>query len=1080
MARIWRLLFALILIGGAYGLRAPWLSRDIWNLDEGSTFTMGEQVLHGDVIYRDAADNRSPLVPYLKAAIFAVAGDWNARAVHGAVALLLGLGAVLLWLTARRLGDEVAGIAAAIFFSVLTLLMLGLPDTLSAHTGWFVVCFSIAGYGLFAGAQDRPGFGRGLVIGACFGLGTLCKQPGMLDLGVTFVLIGLLAWTVPERRRGLLRLAAGEFAGFAILMAAAVAYFAAEHAFRDFVFYAWTYNTKYYVPEVPVWERLWAIRTPFLLLKENMPAGLLAGIAGAVLLLRRAWSGLRQRPAATPVLPWLILGWTAAGIVSTVISGRSFSHYSAQVIPGLSLACGWTVARVLEYARARRGVRPALRAALLALLVIAVVDTGVELRRRLSRFSLDDGPLKTIGHLAAQYTSPPERLFVWGYLPEMYFFSQRLPSTRFIYTNYLTGMIPWTNLDWMVDTRYAVVPGSWEHLWEDLDRHPPALIVETGGIRGYLKYPLERQERLWGMVASDFALVDFHATQAVGLRFYRRLAPLPAAAPPPGSPDDASLSLTTSLTPHGGRLPMLGVTAPAGIREILVIQGDKPYRRLEYPEDRPCEAAFFVDRRDLATGPTGFRIAVRRADGWHLSRPTDLAAFRTLPAPIALEGPTIRLGDRDLLPIAGETSSGGTGSGEDKGGFRWQAHAPSRFVWECPRDLTKLSFGFGLDESSYASPDASTSGVDAVVSFEQPDGGLTQLFWRRLNPRIEDNDRGPQHAKLDLPPHTGGRLILEFQPGPMSDPSFDWSYWLDLGGTGVGPDLRYGERRIPASIGEQYDGHPMAPDPYNRWSAQSPARLVYPFVAGMSSLVFTYGLDERSYDPVQGPGTDGVEISVEFEHANLRVERLFDRLLDPRAIVDDRGPQTTRVNLPRGAKAGRIIVRVGPGPRQNQAFDWAYLAQPRAQGPGPDITWGGRILVPVEGENFNGPGLEQNDADIWGAHAPSRLVYDRPPGLEAVSFSYGLDPGSYANPDPGKRTDGVDVSVQFQEPDGRSTTLFHRRLTPASNPDDRGRQSARVQLPAGRPGRLVFVVGPGPYGSNAFDWAYWTGFYGAP
>jgi hypothetical protein len=106
MSKVWRLLFALALIGAAYGLRAPWLTRDVWNLDEGSTFTMAEQVLHGGVIYRDAADNRSPLMPYLKAAVFAVCGDWNAHAVHVAVALMLGAGAVLLWLTARRLGDE--------------------------------------------------------------------------------------------------------------------------------------------------------------------------------------------------------------------------------------------------------------------------------------------------------------------------------------------------------------------------------------------------------------------------------------------------------------------------------------------------------------------------------------------------------------------------------------------------------------------------------------------------------------------------------------------------------------------------------------------------------------------------------------------------------------------------------------------------------------------------------------------------------------------------------------------------------------------------------------------------------------
>jgi hypothetical protein len=60
------------------------------------------------------------------------------------------------------------------------------------------------------------------------------------------------------------------------------------------------------------------------------------------------------------------------------------------------------------------------------------------------------------------------------------------------------------------------------------------------------------------------------------------------------------------------------------------------------------------------------------------------------------------------------------------------------------------------------------------------------------------------------------------------------------------------------------------------------------------------------------------------------------------------------------------------------------------------------------------------------------------------------------------------------------TTLFQRRLTPATNPVDRGSQSARVELPAGQPGRLWFLMGPGPHNSNAFDWCYWSNFVGAP
>ena len=46
--------------------------------------------------------------------ILAVTGDWNTHAMHAAVAMMLGLTAVLLWRTARRFGQEPVGVVAAI------------------------------------------------------------------------------------------------------------------------------------------------------------------------------------------------------------------------------------------------------------------------------------------------------------------------------------------------------------------------------------------------------------------------------------------------------------------------------------------------------------------------------------------------------------------------------------------------------------------------------------------------------------------------------------------------------------------------------------------------------------------------------------------------------------------------------------------------------------------------------------------------------------------------------------------------------------------------------------------------------
>ncbi len=933
MLKSWRILLVFLLIGAAFALRAPWLRRDIWNVDEGTTLTMAEQLRHGAVLYRDAVDQRGPLVPFLMAATFAVAGDWNAHAVHAVVAGLLGLSALLLWLLARRLGDERTGIAGAVIFSVLTFVLLEPYDAMSAATEWFVVFFSTVGFWLFARAQTRPGFGAGVLIGIAFGLGTLSKQPGVLYFGVTFVLVGLLAVGEPALRAARGRLLVGEITGFLATLGMTATYFAWHHALADLVRYTWTFNTRIYVPDVPLWTRLEGVRMPFVLAFANMPVALLLGVVGAGLLLRTVGRDFFRRPARVPPLPWLILGWTASGLVATMLSGRDFSHYSAQVIPGLSLACGWAVARGVELASRLRRSRRWATIGLCALLGLGAVGAARDISRRSRRLSTDDGEFKKIGLEIGRLTAPSDPIFVWGYLPELYYFSHRLPATRFVYTIFLTGMVPWSNLDMLTDTRYAVLPGVWRDFWTDFDRRPPALIVDTLSFRGWVKYPLYAQKKLWEVITRDYAAIDDSTSFPEEVRFYRRLAPLVPFSPPTAVPDDR-ISVSASLAPHGAHDPVLTVHAPKGTSEIVVFQGDRPYRRLVAPGTEPGEAAFFIARDDLRSGDTRFHVAVRDPQGWRASRTVDLAQFRAPPPAPVFTGPKIEFGDRELVPVEAETFDDGAGQAYD-GGRRWTAHAPSQFVYRCPPTMTKLTFRYGLEETSYQpGRKGRTNGVEVAVSLETPGHGIVHLFRRELNPALVGMDQNTQTSQVEIPRHTEARLILQMLPGPMNEPAFDWSYWSDLVAQGVGPDIMFNGRPVSATSAVMYGGSLPHPLDHDRWSAQSPARFVYPYRRGMKSLTFTYGLLAIAYERPRGAGTDGIDAIVEMEFPDHHIEKLFDRYLDPAGRPADRGPQTSSVDLP-AVPGGNIILRIGPGPHNNTAFDWAYIANPQAEGRDP-------------------------------------------------------------------------------------------------------------------------------------------------
>ena len=347
LGREWALLLVLVVV--SWGLRAPHLDKTLWNLDEGVTFTIAQQILAGDVLYRDAADHRGPLVPYLKAVLLAVVGDWNIRGAHQVFAAALGLFAFGLYRLARRLGDERAGWFAAGAFTVLSFTIQGPLEMLALHTEWFMEAFSLMGFLLYAATHRTPGFKVGVTTGVLFGLAALNKQPGLLDFGVLLVITGLRLIVTPHARRALGRLLAGSVLGVVLPLLAAWGYFASRGVGAEFLWYSWTYNTTIYMPEVTLGQKLQSLGQPIRLMSVQATIILALAIGGLFGLLRQAWKTWKLREdeeAQFPVFAWLVLGWGAAGWLSSGLSGRTFPHYAVHIVPATWLAAGWMAARL--------------------------------------------------------------------------------------------------------------------------------------------------------------------------------------------------------------------------------------------------------------------------------------------------------------------------------------------------------------------------------------------------------------------------------------------------------------------------------------------------------------------------------------------------------------------------------------------------------------------------------------------------------------------------------------------------------------------------------------------------------------
>ena len=1069
-----RLLFVLVVLTGPLALRWGGLGQQIWSVDEGSTYTMAQQILAGDVPYRDAADNRNPLLAYFKAGVFALAGDWNIAAVQIALSLLIGIAGLLLWGTARRAGDGPAGVAAALWFILLSFVYLSAFDIMAVHTGWLMLVLSCTGFWAFAAAWQQHRLHWAATAGAALGLAFLAKQPGLLDCGTLLVVCALVAGIEPERRRFALRAAALLAAGFAAVVGLALAYFWSHDAIRDFLLYSWTYNTRYYVPEIQLGERLLGARMPFVLAAQHAPAALLAGGAAAILLLSVAWRHLCSRPRSVPLLPWLILGWTASGIVSTALSGRTFDHYSLQVLPGLCLACGWITARLWErIGRWRDSRKSAAAWAGRVGLAAAAASLTVAAAERVRELRPDDGTAREIGEFVGRLTGPRERIFVWGYSPETYVFARRLPSTRFLYTNYLTGLIPWTNLDLLKDTAYAVIPGSWDDFWRDWAKHPPAAIVDTLGQRGYLKYPLQKQVRLWSEITAHYAEIGGEFARSRGYRIFVRADATAAGVWDPAWSESKEVALTGPAAGRRASDARVSVRVPAGTRQVEIYLDGRLYRQVACGDARTEEVIFTVRGEDLAGDAHELR-AVARGEKVLASAPRSYRQDDSLPEAREQGGPPLLFDGREYPAAETEIIDGSP--------VRlltppyWDAHAPSRMVYPRPPDLAVLRLRYGVRAPAYA-PEMhrKTDGVVVVANFWETNGTRTELFKRSLHPHANPLDRGTQTSLVSLPLGRDGQIELLITPGPMADATADWSYWESLEGERAPLRLKFQGRTVDAVTARadfgvsvmEYQGQPVA-------VAHAPAIFEFPFQPGMVELTGGIGLLDQAWTGPQQ--TIGAVFEVIHVHPDGRERVLMQRSLDPANFASDRGIVPFRLRLP-GAEGRLRLVARSPDATKN-AYCYTFWHDLTAHEFAASLRFGSREIFSTEVRaEYGVNNMEEDGQTVIMAHAPSRIVFPLTPAMRRLEGSFGMLARSYTD---GKTTAGATFIIEVEDASGNLTELLRRTLDPMAVTDDRGAHGFSVTLPGAAGGRLVLRTEAGPSGSYSYAWSYWRDLRTSP
>lgn len=405
-------LLVLLQLGAAWGMR-----KGPFFMDEGYYITHSWLAANGLVQYRDFNDNHAPGIAFLGSALFSLfpASLESARML---VALSQALTTAAIFILARRIFSERAGIFAAAFYALVIPVMGGSWFVIESFFTLFATLSALFLHELIFGKSKAARLP--LLAGALSGCALIFKQPGAAFVAFGAACASLARWEKGWRAR--ISGAAMFLAGAAIPVAACCAYFAANNALLDMAYWTLFFNIE-----------VKGMRDAgfFLFTLEETLALFVAAGAFAAL----AASALRSRSQADLKLRLFLLFW-ALSCAALAVPRFNVFHIMAS-IPPIAIFIGGSAAGIGGlFSKGRATARDFLPAAMAtAAAMLLFLACASHYSNSLGGDNI--AYLSEIGELISSRAPPGSRIMAFPTLPYTYFFSGRLPATKYI------GTDPW-------------------------------------------------------------------------------------------------------------------------------------------------------------------------------------------------------------------------------------------------------------------------------------------------------------------------------------------------------------------------------------------------------------------------------------------------------------------------------------------------------------------------------------------------------------------------------------------------------------------------------------------------------------
>ncbi len=505
-------------------LRLPAFWTPIIDVDESQFAGFAGTLLDGGLPYLASVDTKPLGIYAFFAAIFALFGRNNMIAVHLVTALVVWLTAIYIFRIGRRTGTIRAGWIAAFLYAIFSTCYI--PKFIS--TSITIIMMLPLAMSIFHVViwEDRRHDRSLVAAGLLFGVACLFKYQAGINLFIIafyFLIFSPIYFRHEKERLRFYPFLVFTLAGVVVGLAFMV-YLSSVGVWDEFLFWSLGGSAAYIDAG--------STTTDFghrLLVRGG------AFVASTALI----WVfGVREIISLASHLhhpkhhskrrleEFLILFWFLISIIPVLIGGRFFGHYFIQLLPPLCILASRPLDRLIT----RRSKTLWRRRVLAGIITLAIVvpATGFFLARLhadaiYTNLKEDNAELyrPLAGYVHAN-TKPDETIFVWGFATPIYFFAERRPASRFLWSDWLTGRIPGspTAQDPLFDTKPYATKGAWDMLFDDLQKNKPRYIIDTspGNYHDYGKYPIAQYPQLAHYLEQHYTLEGrFHDAD-----FYRR------------------------------------------------------------------------------------------------------------------------------------------------------------------------------------------------------------------------------------------------------------------------------------------------------------------------------------------------------------------------------------------------------------------------------------------------------------------------------------------------------------------------------------------------------------------------------